>query len=232
MVVMLVGLAVAIGIVVLCVGGALALARRRQRARFQAARMRERSERRRRALERQHLAAAASASFTAREGSLQRLHRGLSTRAVERIAPACIYMIAPEGRVHFVPAKKGAPAPEDAQGEEEHPASSVDVDVSEAEEGPIEVVLQVEDPGDDESLGSEGSVVSLEDREESCCICLNEFQCGDLVRVLPCDQRRKHIFCLECIDQWLSTKAECPICKRTFTRRTIRRGRPFRSIEN
>ena len=185
-------------------------------------------------MERQHLAAAASVSFTAREGTLQRLHRGLSTRAVERIAPACMYVVH-EGRVQFVPAKGGAPALEsieDALPEEEHPASSVDVDVSEADEGPPEVVLQVGDPGDDESAGSEESGVSLEDREESCCICLNEFQCGDLVRVLPCNQRRKHIFCLECIDQWLSTKPECPICKRTFTRRTTRRERPLRSTGN
>lgn len=61
--------------------------------------------------------------------------------------------------------------------------------------------------------------------EESCCICLSEFNCGETIRVLP---NCNHEFHLACFDQWATTFATsserrtchakqgrptCPLCK-------------------
>ncbi|GAA5823060.1 hypothetical protein JCM11251_007470 [Rhodosporidiobolus azoricus] len=51
-----------------------------------------------------------------------------------------------------------------------------------------------------------------EDEEESCPICFTEFEPGDELRVLPCDQR--HIFHTGCIDPWLlEVSSSCPLCR-------------------
>jgi hypothetical protein len=43
-----------------------------------------------------------------------------------------------------------------------------------------------------------------------CAICIEEFEYGERLRVLPC----KHHFHLECVDPWLKDKnANCPLCK-------------------
>ena len=44
---------------------------------------------------------------------------------------------------------------------------------------------------------------------ESCNICLTEFDDGEKVRTLPCF----HLFHSTCIDNWLSRKPECPVCR-------------------
>merc|ERR1712046_139112 len=45
---------------------------------------------------------------------------------------------------------------------------------------------------------------------ETCTICLEDYEDGDIVRELPCG----HIFHKDCIDLWLTTKSvACPICK-------------------
>ena len=44
----------------------------------------------------------------------------------------------------------------------------------------------------------------------TCSICLEAFQEGDIIRKLP---RCQHNFHVECIDSWLVRKAECPVCK-------------------
>jgi len=44
-----------------------------------------------------------------------------------------------------------------------------------------------------------------------CAVCLEPFQQGDWVRTIPCF----HSFHRQCIDPWLSSKAECPVCKHT-----------------
>ncbi|KAL2321036.1 hypothetical protein Fmac_030005 [Flemingia macrophylla] len=43
-----------------------------------------------------------------------------------------------------------------------------------------------------------------------CVVCLNEFQDHDMLRVLP---KCKHAFHLHCIEVWLRTNAQCPLCR-------------------
>ena len=45
-----------------------------------------------------------------------------------------------------------------------------------------------------------------------CTICLQPIQNESICRMLNC----YHIFHSECIDQWFSDRANCPICKKTF----------------
>jgi hypothetical protein len=46
-----------------------------------------------------------------------------------------------------------------------------------------------------------------------CSICLDEFEDGDQVRELRCH----HIFHVQCVDTWLLTKNQCPLCNRVIT---------------
>lgn len=54
------------------------------------------------------------------------------------------------------------------------------------------------------------------DPYETCCICLDDFEEGDKLRILPCD----HGYHYKCIDPWLvKNKRICPQCrKRVFSR--------------
>ena len=45
--------------------------------------------------------------------------------------------------------------------------------------------------------------------QNSCIICLSQFQVKDKVITLPC----LHIFHSECIKKWLNSRDDCPICK-------------------
>eukprot|EP00949_MAST-11_sp_MAST-11-sp1_P001697 g1697.t1 len=50
-------------------------------------------------------------------------------------------------------------------------------------------------------------------QQDSCVICLCEFEDGDMLCVLPC----KHEYHRECIEPWLLKKSNlCPICKTSF----------------
>ncbi|CAO3691543.1 unnamed protein product [Rhizopus stolonifer] len=50
--------------------------------------------------------------------------------------------------------------------------------------------------------------------EEGCAICLEEYQKGTELRLLPCN----HQFHTSCVDAWLITQKKlCPICKRDIT---------------
>ena len=46
------------------------------------------------------------------------------------------------------------------------------------------------------------------DDEDSCIVCLVEYQPGEDLRWLPC----KHKFHARCLSDWLSKKKECPVC--------------------
>ena len=45
----------------------------------------------------------------------------------------------------------------------------------------------------------------------SCTICLEEFEEGCSLKLLPCLHRFHHT----CIDNWLRQKANCPVCQRS-----------------
>ncbi|KAA8543359.1 hypothetical protein F0562_021146 [Nyssa sinensis] len=47
-----------------------------------------------------------------------------------------------------------------------------------------------------------------------CVVCLNEFQEQDMLRVLP---NCSHAFHLDCIDVWLQSNANCPLCRSSIS---------------
>lgn len=49
-------------------------------------------------------------------------------------------------------------------------------------------------------------------QQEGCRVCLEEFQDGDALRLLPC----LHKFHTSCIDQWFKHSSACPICKHSI----------------
>lgn len=60
------------------------------------------------------------------------------------------------------------------------------------------------------SFNSADSMGAVENGDRpSCVVCMNDFENGDELRVLPC----KHEFHLQCVDRWLKVKKECPLCR-------------------
>jgi hypothetical protein len=57
-----------------------------------------------------------------------------------------------------------------------------------------------------------------ENAPETCAVCIEDFEDGDIVRPLKC----KHEFHLKCIDTWLlKRKKTCPICKKDMSSESI-----------
>ena len=46
-------------------------------------------------------------------------------------------------------------------------------------------------------------------QDNTCSICMSEFEDGETIRRLPCF----HAYHSSCIDQWLKQKAQCPVCR-------------------
>lgn len=70
-------------------------------------------------------------------------------------------------------------------------------------------VFRFEVEGGGDTTG--GKEVSNE-TEVSCSICLCDYQKDELLRELPCKVGR-HVFHADCIDEWLTQKLSCPICR-------------------
>lgn len=47
-----------------------------------------------------------------------------------------------------------------------------------------------------------------------CMVCLNEFQDNEMLRILP---KCIHAFHLDCIDVWLQSNSNCPLCRSTIS---------------
>lgn len=56
---------------------------------------------------------------------------------------------------------------------------------------------------------SVGEATSIDGLHDSCSVCLEEFQVGEVIRNLPCT----HPFHKDCVDKWLYKKHSCPLCK-------------------
>ncbi|KAJ8622828.1 hypothetical protein MRB53_031357 [Persea americana] len=51
-----------------------------------------------------------------------------------------------------------------------------------------------------------------------CTVCLGELEEGDLVRILP---HCHHVFHLQCIDEWLISHSNCPLCRSLIVAPTL-----------
>ena len=65
------------------------------------------------------------------------------------------------------------------------------------------------------SLRNEGSNLRLSEIDDSCSICLNNFQIEDSISTLPCSKR--HTFHTICLEEWFFSNVSCPLCRNDFT---------------
>lgn len=75
---------------------------------------------------------------------------------------------------------------------------SVEEEDEEEERNSLEVSSKLE----------EGLVLSVNEEEPSCSICLCEYEMGESVMRLPCN----HIYHESCLDSWVTNHVRCPLC--------------------
>ncbi|KAG0216173.1 hypothetical protein BGX31_000658 [Mortierella sp. GBA43] len=68
------------------------------------------------------------------------------------------------------------------------------------------------------SLSSSSKAAEDEAVDENCTICLQVYELSDQIRPLPC----KHAFHKECIDTWLTSNVQCPICRQEVNATTVK----------
>ena len=61
----------------------------------------------------------------------------------------------------------------------------------------------------------------LFDSYKECIICMENFQQGQKVTALPCDER--HYFHSECILSWSERHRNCPLCKKPYNANEIKK---------
>ncbi|RWS02327.1 hypothetical protein B4U79_16628 [Dinothrombium tinctorium] len=63
-----------------------------------------------------------------------------------------------------------------------------------------------------ESNGEQQSAQRTKDDGNDCPICLQPMSCTTKVSIIGC----QHLFCRECIREWIKVKQECPVCRSLF----------------
>jgi len=62
-----------------------------------------------------------------------------------------------------------------------------------------------------------------------CSVCLNEFQEDETLRLLP---KCSHAFHVPCIDTWLRSHTNCPMCRAPIIKSTVQSPSPEPNVEN
>lgn len=74
------------------------------------------------------------------------------------------------------------------------------------------------------AITKEGVLISSGDEDSMCAVCLCEFKKGEEVRRLP---ECLHLFHLICIDMWLYSHSNCPLCRTAMNlQQPLRQGVP------
>lgn len=56
-------------------------------------------------------------------------------------------------------------------------------------------------------------IITSKECPQECVICMEQFKEEEEVAELKCDER--HYFHINCLEDWLKRKMECPLCKST-----------------
>ncbi|KAH6556914.1 hypothetical protein KP509_1Z148200 [Ceratopteris richardii] len=79
--------------------------------------------------------------------------------------------------------------------------------------GPLSVRLLQSTTGHNKLMRS-NSYGGAQKSQDECAVCLNPFQEKERVRILPTCE---HLFHVSCIDMWLQSHANCPVCRQNIT---------------
>lgn len=134
---------------------------------------------------------------------LRRFLEGASNETVSRL-PTYTFKSSPSEPVSSSPTQASAPTSENVQNHIHHDMHD---DEDEDEITAVKAANQYSTGGPTPS-GSE----LADDTGKKCVICLEDFEDGMVIRMLPCFHR----FMADCIDTWLIQQAKCPVCKRSI----------------